>query len=715
MKVLRWLVVAVFALSFCLMGMPALAVQDSPDFEISFDEEIIFYDTVNLFSDINVPVTYISCNDNYGEYITIVWYMRQNEEAEWILLGNENVGTTVSSSDVYSYVYVDKLRPELDGMQFMATVTLSVPDYTPVIKDTGICTLHLFQPEAGSITQLDGSASGQITLEDPLFRDERHYDTYALTLAEGDYAQITMEAAENSNLDCYLYVFTPSNVMIAYNDDFNNLNSALGFLAPEAGEYIIMAANYGYDLEHLPADYTITEQHGSQLVMESTPDLSAPVEITINEMNDQSSHLYPFTVTELTKFYVETNYQSTGDPIYNAYMRPQLHNAAWGNSMMQNYDSELDEFYYVLTPGYYVLSIDYFYANEMPQGAAFTLTLDLNALSAQNLVTQADFPFEQTYNLADADELNIFHFDATGENAVEATLTFSGDDEFLQDVSGAFYYLWLDNDFALLDKGLCVINALNESVSISRFTNEEGYLVLFPLFGGGKGSPNLRGYYIPDFSWTVTLAPLNPVTVAGNQNEQGQVVGGNFSFDITDYTGNTAAPEAGGIRYLPISWAVGSHEENFGETMSGSLDVSALTEGTLAITLQKQTYLLGTWYNDGAPVTINTIDFTVAFTLAFVANGGTETNPVIVDNGTEIQAPADPVREGFQFTGWFMDEALTTPAAFPLTITENVTLYAGWEAVHVGDISYLWAVLGALAAGGALLTLLLLRKKAAKS
>ena len=47
--------------------------------------------------------------------------------------------------------------------------------------------------------------------------------------------------------------------------------------------------------------------------------------------------------------------------------------------------------------------------------------------------------------------------------------------------------------------------------------------------------------------------------------------------------------------------------------------------------------------------------------------------------GDVIQEPEDPIREGYTFQGWYLDEACTEPAAFPITVGEKqVDLYAKW-------------------------------------
>ncbi len=76
--------------------------------------------------------------------------------------------------------------------------------------------------------------------------------------------------------------------------------------------------------------------------------------------------------------------------------------------------------------------------------------------------------------------------------------------------------------------------------------------------------------------------------------------------------------------------------------------------------------------------------------ISFEANGGAETESLTVLNGadhgglpenryyTAAKEPADPVREGFDFTGWYTDEGLSQIYDWSTIVEDNVTLYAGW-------------------------------------
>ncbi|MFA7530002.1 MAG: InlB B-repeat-containing protein, partial [Bacilli bacterium] len=49
------------------------------------------------------------------------------------------------------------------------------------------------------------------------------------------------------------------------------------------------------------------------------------------------------------------------------------------------------------------------------------------------------------------------------------------------------------------------------------------------------------------------------------------------------------------------------------------------------------------------------------YTVAFETNGGSAIDPVSVNHGAKVEEPETPIREGFEFTGWFIDEDLTDP------------------------------------------------------
>ena len=74
-----------------------------------------------------------------------------------------------------------------------------------------------------------------------------------------------------------------------------------------------------------------------------------------------------------------------------------------------------------------------------------------------------------------------------------------------------------------------------------------------------------------------------------------------------------------------------------------------------------------------------------AYTLAFESNGGSEVEPMTVRYGHVVDAPAT-TKQGYNFVGWYINEALTTKYDFSAGVDGNQTLYAKWEAA--GSVAY---------------------------
>jgi uncharacterized repeat protein (TIGR02543 family) len=68
------------------------------------------------------------------------------------------------------------------------------------------------------------------------------------------------------------------------------------------------------------------------------------------------------------------------------------------------------------------------------------------------------------------------------------------------------------------------------------------------------------------------------------------------------------------------------------------------------------------------------------FTVTFDTDGGSYVESQRHLYGELVAEPQTPVREGWHFTGWYLDRTGTTPWQMDSdTVTESITLYAGWE------------------------------------
>ncbi len=65
------------------------------------------------------------------------------------------------------------------------------------------------------------------------------------------------------------------------------------------------------------------------------------------------------------------------------------------------------------------------------------------------------------------------------------------------------------------------------------------------------------------------------------------------------------------------------------------------------------------------------VKYTVTFANTTMAS-------VEINQGQSLSKPSDPSKEGYIFGGWYLDDALSNEASFPITINSNTTIYAKW-------------------------------------
>ena len=64
--------------------------------------------------------------------------------------------------------------------------------------------------------------------------------------------------------------------------------------------------------------------------------------------------------------------------------------------------------------------------------------------------------------------------------------------------------------------------------------------------------------------------------------------------------------------------------------------------------------------------------------VSFDAANGTSATSVYVKRGAAVTRPADPVRAGYDFDGWYIDPACSTAWDFDAPVRADMTLYAKW-------------------------------------
>lgn len=79
----------------------------------------------------------------------------------------------------------------------------------------------------------------------------------------------------------------------------------------------------------------------------------------------------------------------------------------------------------------------------------------------------------------------------------------------------------------------------------------------------------------------------------------------------------------------------------------------------------------------------------VLLTVTFETNGGSKIEPMQVEKGGVVSKPVAPTKAGYQFAGWYKGANLEEKWDFATDkVTENITLYARWEAVATYTVTY---------------------------
>ncbi|MFV0393096.1 MAG: InlB B-repeat-containing protein [Coprobacillaceae bacterium] len=74
--------------------------------------------------------------------------------------------------------------------------------------------------------------------------------------------------------------------------------------------------------------------------------------------------------------------------------------------------------------------------------------------------------------------------------------------------------------------------------------------------------------------------------------------------------------------------------------------------------------------------------------ISFNTNGGNEINDISVVDGGTVTSPIDPVKEGYNFKGWYLDDQTFTNAYdFTSPVNASFTLHAKWEEKVNGGIT----------------------------
>jgi len=136
-----------------------------------------------------------------------------------------------------------------------------------------------------------------------------------------------------------------------------------------------------------------------------------------------------------------------------------------------------------------------------------------------------------------------------------------------------------------------------------------------------------------------------------------------------------------GDHTLYAQWDVNEYTITFADTGDSEIDPITQdygTDVTAPADPEREGHTFTGWDTD-VPATMPAENVTITatweinqYTITFADTGDSEIDPITQDYGTDVTAPANPVKEGYTFTGWDADVPATMPA-------ENVTITANWK------------------------------------
>lgn len=139
----------------------------------------------------------------------------------------------------------------------------------------------------------------------------------------------------------------------------------------------------------------------------------------------------------------------------------------------------------------------------------------------------------------------------------------------------------------------------------------------------------------------------------------------------------------------PITWTVTFHPNNGeADTTTTVNDGGAVAQPTAPV---RQDYVFAGWYRDSALTTPWTFATDIVLadvelyakwedvrsSVAFDSCGGTDVSPVKFNIGSPIAAPAAPVRNGYEFSGWYTSDGEAWDFSTP--VSAEMTLSAHWR------------------------------------
>ncbi|MFA6860926.1 MAG: glycoside hydrolase family 3 C-terminal domain-containing protein [Bacilli bacterium] len=197
----------------------------------------------------------------------------------------------------------------------------------------------------------------------------------------------------------------------------------------------------------------------------------------------------------------------------------------------------------------------------------------------------------------------------------------------------------------------------------------------------------IDGYITKNANFTLTVSPAFTLDADGDDVNEAKV-GEEF---VTKINSTVFTTDGGKYDSVTYSVAFGNLPAGLAIADDGTISGTPTTAGTynavIGIKTKKTTSNFMGSQTTEANYTYN-IAFSVKgtpapvveqkYTVTFNTNGGTTVASQSVKAGEMAIVPSVPTKEGYTFTGWYLDNACSAMASFQVGITSDVTYYAGW-------------------------------------
>ena len=235
-----------------------------------------------------------------------------------------------------------------------------------------------------------------------------------------------------------------------------------------------------------------------------------------------------------------------------------------------------------------------------------------------------------------------------------------------------------------------IINSNEEIQALENNAYVYTLVVEYEYEDGGRAENSYYGQYEAGTEFEVTVPVKNGYTITCNQegyyDSSAGKIKGRLNSDLTLIL--TYSPDKVSYRvnhrFEQLDGSFTEEPETVdsvvGETTAAQVKVR---EGYTAVTPIQQLLI------DDSTV-INIEYFLNTYKVIYNTEGGTYVAPAYVKHGGAITVNAAPTRIGYKFGGWYLDEDYNTAAGTEITVTNDFTLYAKWDAENVNYTVVYW-------------------------